>query len=333
MVEKGHLPKNNGGIAWESAGILLLGSQLASVVFLSSVLLGCPAESSRVSGSGQEQGANKAPTVRLGRIVPTPILLSDLVSVLVEADDPEGDAVTVRYRWFVNGQLVPRETSEQLPVRLLKRGDQVKAELVPFDGKVEGTPYQTNPVLVGNTLPVLQQVIMEPQHPVPGETLHAKVDVVDADHDSVRLTFRWWKNHTLIKDGEEDAIDTTGLAPKDLIRVEVTPHDRISAGQPVLSQLVIGNRSPEIVSTPSNPTNRDLYEYLVQARDPEGDSISYLLEIAPPGMNIDKNTGHISWKIPAGLIGTHKVRVVAEDGQGGFSSQEFELTLASPAAA
>lgn len=302
-------------------------------VCLLSVTLGCSSESSRVPGSGGEQGLNKPPTVRLGRVVPTPILVSGPVSALVEADDPEGDAVTIRYRWFVNGQLMPGETSEQFPARLLKRGDQVKAELVPFDGKSEGTPYQTHPVMVGNTLPVVQQIILEPQQPVPGETLHAKVEVVDDDHDAVSLTFRWWKNQTLIKEGKEDAFDTAGLSPQTLIRVEATPHDGLSAGQPALSQLVIGNRSPEIISTPSNPMNRDFYEYVVRAKDPEGDPISYSLEIAPAGMTIDKTTGRMYWKIPAGFTGAYKVRVVAEDGRGGSSTQEFELTFNAPAAA
>lgn len=309
-------------------------STLAVAVLVLSVLLGCSSESSRVPGSGSEQGVNQAPTVRLGRIVPSPILLSGPVSVLVEADDPERDPVTIRYRWFVNGQAVPGESSEQLPTRLLKRGDQVRAELVPFDGKAEGAPYQTVPVAVGNTPPVVASISLEPNQVVPGDRLRARVEASDADRDDIRLTFRWWKNQSLLKEGEESEIETTGFGPKDIIRVDVTPHDASAKGQAVFAApLVIGNSPPKIVSAPSVPSNREHFEYAVQAKDPEGDPLTYLLETAPPGMSIDKTTGQITWKIPADLTGTHRVRVVVEDGQGGSAFQEFELTLTPPAAA
>jgi len=113
----------------------------------------------------------------------------------------------------------------------------------------------------------------------------------------------------------------------------VTPYDDSLKGQVVSSgTLVLGNSPPKIVSTPVMPNGRDQFVYAVQAKDAEGDPVTFSLEAAPPGMTIDKMTGLISWKIPAGLIGTHHVRVVAEDGQGGASFQEFDLTLALPAA-
>jgi hypothetical protein len=71
---------------------------------------------------------------------------------------------------------------------------------------------------------------------------------------------------------------------------------------------------------------------MVKAVDGDGDPVSFLLEAAPPGMVIDKETGHIVWQIPSDRLGSQRVRVVAEDGQGGKGFQEFHFTLPAPVA-
>jgi hypothetical protein len=46
-------------------------------------------------------------------------------------------------------------------------------------------------------------------------------------------------------------------------------------------------------------------------------------------MTIEADTGHIVWRVAPELTGTYKVRVVAEDTQGGTAFQEFDVTLAT----
>jgi hypothetical protein len=86
-----------------------------------------------------------------------------------------------------------------------------------------------------------------------------------------------------------------------------------------------------IVSNPSALTNREQYEYVVQATDVDGDTVTYGLETGPPGMTIDKSSGQVIWKVMPGVPGTHRVKVTAEDGQGGIAWQEFELSIPSTA--
>ena len=74
---------------------------------------------------------------------------------------------------------------------------------------------------------------------------------------------------------------------------------------------------------------RGIYEYRVVARDLDDDPISYKLEIAPPGMTIDSQSGILRWAPASGTTGTHHVRVVAQDGRGGFATQEFDLSFAT----
>ena len=90
---------------------------------------------------------------------------------------------------------------------------------------------------------------------------------------------------------------------------------------------MLSNSAPTIVSKPSPSPNGDQYNYLVQATDADGDAITYALEAAPSGMTIEPNTGQIHWGITPDVKGSYQVRVVAKDPQGGFATQEFDLSL------
>jgi large repetitive protein len=84
------------------------------------------------------------------------------------------------------------------------------------------------------------------------------------------------------------------------------------------------NLAPEITSIPGlfADTTGD-YQYQVQARDPEGDAITYQLLEAPQGMTIDPLTGLVNWDAPQ--TGTHQVVVGAIDPNGLGTAQAFTL--------
>ncbi len=71
------------------------------------------------------------------------------------------------------------------------------------------------------------------------------------------------------------------------------------------------------------------YTYDVEATDPDGDTLSYALTQAPPGMTIDTITGVIGW-IPGGAhLGSHDVTVRVSDGNGGVDEQSFTLVVSA----
>jgi hypothetical protein len=116
-----------------------------------------------------------------------------------------------------------------------------------------------------------------------------------------------------------------------VILLEVTPEDVTSKGKLLRSPpLTIMNSHPTIASVPPAAIVGGRYVYDVKATDPEGDPITVALEAAPPGMTIDKATGHIEWRIPAETKGTHRVRVSVRDNRDGYAFQEFELSLPAP---
>lgn len=89
---------------------------------------------------------------------------------------------------------------------------------------------------------------------------------------------------------------------------------------------VIRNRDPIITSRAVFRARVDAtYEYDVEATDPEGSTVTYLLSSAPSGMQIDSASGLITWTPTVAQVGSHLVQVVAQDDAGGQSLQRFAI--------
>ncbi|MBI4000564.1 MAG: hypothetical protein HY348_02135 [Nitrospira defluvii] len=309
--------------------------QVSRLGFVALAVVACwGCSSSPQDGSVAEGGTknNHPPTVRLVTIVPTPLTLAGPLTAHVAADDPDGSEPTKRFQWIVNGAPVLGATGFELKPDHVKRGDQVALEVIASDGQAESAPYRTEPVTVMNTPPLVAHVTIEADVPERGNRVLAKVEAVDPDRDEIHFTYRWWRNDKQVKEGEESVLDTAGFDRKDIVAVEVIARDQEASALPTRSTpIVLGNSSPQILSNPPALTNRELYEYVVQAKDVDGDTVSYRLETAPPGMTIDKVTGQVTWLVTPGLAGTHRVKVVADDGQGGTAWQEFEVSIPSTA--
>lgn len=289
----------------------------------------CNAESSPEGGSGAGSSGNHLPVIHGAAIFPSPLVLAAPISLQIHAEDQDRDALTFHHQWMVNGNPLREQTGSTLPPDLLKKGDRVSVEIVPDDGKERGAIYRTAEAVVINTPPIISSLSVRPQPAKPGDRLEAFVEVADPDRDNIELSFRWWRNAAVAQEGEGAVLDTAGFARMDVVTVEVTPRDRTALGKPIKSEpFVLGNSPPTILSTPSAPVSRERYEYVVKAIDPEGDRIRYRLETAPPGMTIEADTGRMVWLVAPELTGTYKVRVVAEDSQGGTAFQEFDVTLA-----
>ena len=188
----------------------------------------------------------------------------------------------------------------------------------------------TEPVVVGNSPPVVAHLAIEPESVYPGVRVQARADISDVDRDLIRVSYRWWKNDTLVQEGDEAELDTAGYSRGDTLFVEAVPFDGAQKGTAVRSAPIrLGNTPPRIVSAPAKSIVNNRYDYQVEATDADSDAITFSLETAPPGMTIDAHKGSLSWQIPPDQIGVHKVRILAKDSQGAIAFQEFELNLTS----
>lgn len=272
-------------------------------------------------------GGNQPPIVRSARIFPNPVLLKGSVLAQADGDDPDGDPVTFRYQWLANGASIPGENSATLMPRNLKRGDLLSVEVVPTDGKIEGSPYRAEAVPIANSPPEVTRIVL-PNVARAGDLIEAQMEGSDADGDAIAYTYRWWRNRKVVLEGERNALDTAGFARDDMIAVEVTPRDATDQGKPLQSlAIVISNSPPKITSLPPSAISQGLYQYGVTATDADGDRLTYALTTAPPGMNIDAASGRIEWPINPNTKGTFSVRVTVEDGRDGRAFQDFELRM------
>jgi hypothetical protein len=88
------------------------------------------------------------------------------------------------------------------------------------------------------------------------------------------------------------------------------------------------NQPPNIVSSPTPAAAADQpYVYVVEARDPENDVLTFTLSAAPAGMAIDAASGIINWVPAATEIGTHRVTVAVSDGVGNVARQTYALKV------
>jgi translation initiation factor IF-1 len=308
-----------------------------AAVMMVGVLIGCTSESlqgsdGRSASSTQSVSAaatNHAPTIQSIQILPTAVTLGRQISVQADAFDPDADLITYRHRWRVNGVVVPGETHSIFNGKALKRGDRLSVEVTPYDGNMEGMSVQVD-ALVGNAAPQVTEVLFEPAEVRVGDRIVLQAAGHDADQDPIEYRYRWWRNNSEVADGDVSELDTNDFVKGDTIVVEVTPSDPTSKGKSKISNpITILNSPPKITTVPPTKIERGRFIYAVSAKDPDGDQLAYTLEVAPPGMKIDKLTGRIEWLLTGKLTGNHKVRVTATDDEQARAFQEFDLTFSS----
>jgi parallel beta-helix repeat protein len=89
----------------------------------------------------------------------------------------------------------------------------------------------------------------------------------------------------------------------------------------------IPNVAPIIISEPAiTATENNQYSYQLEAKDPDGDNLTYLLILYPEGMSIDSESGLISWTPTNDQVGIHPIIVETSDGKQS-DTQSFEIEV------
>lgn len=107
------------------------------------------------------------------------------VSARPIAADPDGDALDYEYKWWVNDRELS-STSDRLDTSRLKRGDEVRVEVVATDGYSRSNAVRSQPIRVENSPP---QIVSTPANAGDASTYLYHVEAKDPDGD-LRLRFR-----------------------------------------------------------------------------------------------------------------------------------------------
>ena len=91
------------------------------------------------------------------------------------------------------------------------------------------------------------------------------------------------------------------------------------------------NQKPIIESTPDLEVIAGLtYNYDIEAGDQDEDLLDYRLLVAPTELEIENETGAVTWSTTPDDIGNHNITVEVSDSRGGVTQQNFILSVVDP---
>lgn len=215
-----------------------------------------------------------APGVSLSPASPT--TADDLVVTLdPAAADPDGDALTTTYAWYVDGVRSGASTSGRLPAAATARGETWRVVVTATDPWGAAASAEAS-ATVGNSAPTLTGAVITPDPAVAGDTLAcAGTGFADADGDADASTVSWTVNGAPAGTGSPLG---TAVVKGDVVTCTVTPSDGITTGTPVTDTLTVGNSAPVVASATLGPDPADTDDTLtvtVSGSDPDGDALTY----------------------------------------------------------
>jgi hypothetical protein len=175
-------------------------------------------------------------------------------SILAPSIDADGDAITLRTEWTVNGKAIPAAQGQlRLSGVSLKKHDLARIVVTPFDGELAGPPAAAECKVI-NTAPTAPQVVVEPAEPTAKSGLTARVTrpAPDRDGDAIVYRYRW------IRDGVPAGIEGAFVSPgvprhRETWRVEVTPFDGEEEGERAVADGMIVNTPPAVPALAIRP--------------------------------------------------------------------------------
>jgi hypothetical protein len=163
----------------------------------------------------------------------------------------------------------------------------------------------------------------------PRDGFIAVIEYDGEDGGSTGFIYDWKHNGDDITGANEEKLEwKEGFKKGDTITLSVTPYSDLGAG--VLSaegSFTIPNSPPVITSEPDGSFEEGRFSYIVEAHDPDGDSIDFSLRNAPRGMTIEPAAGLILWEYGEKDAGDYKVTVIVTDSEGAQSRQELTLSI------
>jgi hypothetical protein len=249
--------------------------------------------------------ANTPPSVDLLELLPETAGTDGLFSATAEVSDVDGDAVSLRYDWYVDGELAKSGPGSSLDGRLdFSKGQQIHVVATPSDGTEEGVGVVSGLRTVSNTLPevLLAQLAPTPAH-TDEELTVGSVATSDADGDSVTLAYQWYLDGVLVQDGGDSSLDAGIHVHGQLVTVEVVPHDGEEYGESYSAgPLEISNRLPVVESLaviPSAPSSQELLFCAAAGSDIDGDEVSFSYSWTLDGALLE-DSSHSAGPFPAG---------------------------------
>ena len=281
---------------------------------------------SRVAKSPDVKVLDTAPTAPEARLTPerpsraTPVR----VELAKPSTDADGDKLTYRYAWLVDG--VPAKAAgADLPSDKLKKGQRLTAVVIASDGALDSPPG-TVEATVANTAPGAPSVALSPAAPKRGDEVKASVakPAADPDGDALTYRYRWTVDGQAMSYPEaRAALPASAWHKGQKLGVSVVAFDADDEGPAATATAAAVNSpppAPEVAVVPAAPRTGQALRVTVTAQKPDadGDPISYHAAWARNGKPFSAAAGPGSLEVPGAevkLSDTWSVKVTPNDGE------------------
>lgn len=177
----------------------------------------------------------------------------------------------------------------------------------------------------------INSVSLVPGIVIQGVDIRLEVEAEIPEDSLSTYRYDWYINDELYGFSEDELLPGDAFERGDSIYVEVTPivdEREGSSFQSAPFQVV--NADPVFLTDPSDGrVANGVYFYSASAEDVEEDELSFFLENAPEGMEVNAETGDVLWAIPASQAGEVAFSVGVRDPFGGEAKQGIKLILSS----
>lgn len=242
-----------------------------------------------VADDGSSRGPAASASVEIGNRPPVPPVVAIqpmqpegeqplTLEVRRPASDPDGDKVSMRIEWLIDGAPLPASARAGDGVRpgVVKKGQRVAVKVVPTDGKDAGAETG-DVVVVGDRPPVAPEVALAPRTPRTGDAISVSIAKPgrDPDGDSIAYRYRW-----LLDGGLADLPEDATTLPAALTRqgqkveVEVVAVADGLASPPARAQLVVTSTpppAPVVAIEPAAPLPGEPLRLRVVKQDADAD--------------------------------------------------------------
>lgn len=203
--------------------------------------------------------ADTAPTATAVALCDGPVPSGTVLQarLTLAASDADGDPITYRHEWTVNGKPLPALSGQaRLTAPALRKHDVARVVVTPWDGELAG-PSATAECEVVNTPPAAPVIALEPAAPTARTGLQVVVKKPSTDRDGDAVTYRYAWTRDGVPAPFEGATIAAGVPRhREVWQVEVTPFDGEAEGERVRASVVVRNTppaAPSVLVRPQSP--------------------------------------------------------------------------------
>lgn len=235
---------------------------------------------------------NSPPTIQNIEILSyEPIRAGASVFCDTDANDPDGESVTLAYEWRLNAtQILGLEYSLDLPETGIEHNDIISCSVSATDNH-GGSNNLTTEQSVENTPPEVSSVNISPSYPTTIDPLLCTSIGTDIDSDDIGFTYVWIKNGAVLQESTNTL--NTDLNVDDVISCQATPNDGLEDGSQMAVEVTVINSPPVINLLALEPTtvySTTNLQAVISTSDVDGDGVSLIYEWYVDGAVVQQGT-------------------------------------------